>query len=92
MIDWSQIEDVLDKQSVSEDDQNLVRDFLSSFSFSKRQQLMGIFLGFPEKIGLFVELVKKKVKFANSMDKSLADDILHIENDEIDNLIKDLED
>lgn len=87
MRDFSQIENILDEQKVSEKDQQLIRDFLISFSFQKRQQLMGIFLGFPGKMGLFIDLMKKKKTLAGNKDAKLAQEILDLEDREIDNLI-----
>jgi len=91
MIDYSQIQEVLDKQNISQDDQKVVKNFLSSFSFAKRQQLIGIFLGFPEKISLFVDLLKKKIEFSKNPTEALAEEILGIETGEIKNLMKELQ-
>lgn len=91
MKDYSQLKDILDKQNISENDQNIVHDFLLSFSFDKRQQLMGIFLGFPEKINLFVNLLKKKIEFSKNPTDELSKEIFELENQEIKNLMKELE-
>lgn len=87
MRDFEQIKDILHSQNISNEDQQLFRDFLTSFGFQKRQQLMGIFLGFPEKMGLFVGLLKKKKVLAENYDANLAQEILDMENKEINNLI-----
>lgn len=90
MKDYSQIREILEKQNIPTVDQEMVRDFLSSFSFTKRQQLMGIFVGFPEKISLFIDLLKKKVEFANNPIEALSAEILEMENGEIKNLMNEL--
>ncbi|MEK7487944.1 MAG: hypothetical protein AAB598_01320 [Patescibacteria group bacterium] len=91
MKDWSELKNVIDSPGISSENQQLVRDFLSSFSFQKRQQLMGIFLGFPDKIGLFVNLLKKKIEFAKNPTKDLAEEILDLEHKEIHGLMKEIE-
>lgn len=91
MKDWNDLKKILDSKNISNEDQQLIRDFLSFSSFQKRQQLMGIFLGFPEKINLFAELLKKKVEFAKSQAGSLAEEILDIEKKEMQDLMKEIE-
>lgn len=91
MKDWEQLKNILDEQKVvGWGDQQLVRDFLTSFDFQKRQQLMGIFIGFPEKIGLFVDLLKKKKALAENYDANLAQEILDLESKKINNLIENI--
>lgn len=90
MKDYNQVQEVLDEQNIAHSDQEIVRDFLSSFSFTKRQQLMRIFLGFPEKIALFVTLLKKKIEFAKNPTEALSAEILDLEKNEIENLMKEL--
>ena len=87
MRDFSQLKDILDEQKISDIDQGLVKDFLNHFSFSKRQQLMGIFLGFSDKLKLFIDLIKKKKVLAENYDEKLAEGILDLENKEIEDLI-----
>ncbi len=77
--DQNQIKTILDEQKILEEDQQLVKDFLSYFSFEKRQQLMGIFIGFPGKINLFIDLIKKKKVLAENYDENLAKEILDLE-------------
>ncbi|MFZ2303751.1 MAG: hypothetical protein WAV98_03110 [Minisyncoccia bacterium] len=91
MKDYSQIQEVLVKQNISHGDQEIVRTFLGSFSFTKRQQLMGFFLGFPEKINFFIDLLKKKMEFAKNPTETLSEEILDLEKREIKNLIKELQ-
>lgn len=91
MKDWNELKNVLDDQNISSEDQQLVCDFLSPFSFQKRQQLMGIFLGFPEKISLFADLLKKKVEFAKNPTEALAGEILDLESKEMHDLMKEVE-
>lgn len=74
--------------SVSE--QELVREFLMTFSYLKRQQLMGILTGSPAKMSLFVTLMKKKVEFAKKPNALLAKEITDLEGSEIKNLIIEL--
>lgn len=97
MKDYSHLQEVLEEQHIGANEQELVREFLMSFSFLKRQQLMGIFLGFPEKISLFIELLKKKMEFAKNASTMTSDaraalikEILNLEHSEIKNLIKEL--
>ncbi|MFA5997599.1 MAG: hypothetical protein WC791_03895 [Candidatus Paceibacterota bacterium] len=90
MIDYSQVEEVLNAQNVSQADQELVRKFFSSFSFEKRQQLMGIFLGHSDKIALFINLLKLKVEFHKKPTEELAAEIFAIEEGEIKSLMKEL--
>lgn len=90
MKDWNNLKNVLDDQNISSEDQQLIRGFLSSFSFQKRQQLMGFFLGFPEKISLFTELLKKKVEFAKSPTEALVGEILDLESKEMHDLMKEI--
>lgn len=85
--DWDQIKNILDKQKISEKDQQFIGDFLIFFSFQERQQLMGIFIGFPDKINLFIDLIKKKKALAENYDENLAKEILDLENNEINGLI-----
>jgi hypothetical protein len=88
MIDWNQIQILLTSQSVTADSQQLVRNFLNFHSFGKRQQLMGIFLNFPEKISLFVELLKKKGELAmNPNDQKLSREIMKMEDSETQSII-----
>lgn len=91
MKDYSEIQEVLDRQNIAHNDQEIVRSFLASFSFTKRQQLMGIFLGFPEKIVLFIDLLKKKIEFSKNPTEALSVEILEIEEKEIKNLISTLQ-
>lgn len=90
MKDWNDLKNILDSQNISNGDQQLIRDFLSSFSFQKRQQLMGIFLGFPEKVILFTDLLKKKVTFAKNPTKDSAEEILDTESEEMRYLMKEV--
>jgi hypothetical protein len=90
MNNWDEIEILLNKESIPFGDQNLIKDFLSDFSFTKRQQLMSIFLGFPEKLPLFVDLIKMKQELKKEPTKDLSDKIFETEQGEIATLIKDL--
>lgn len=90
MKDYSQIEEVLNERNISREDQEIIRNFLLSFSFTKRQQLMGIILGFPDKIGIFVDLIKKKIEFQKNPTEELSAEILEIEEKEIKNLMSEL--
>lgn len=91
MKDYSQLKEVLNKRNIGENDQELIYEFLSSFTFQKRRQLMGIFLGLPEKISLFIDLTRKKMEFEKNHAKTLSTEILDLENKEIKNLMKELE-
>ena len=52
---------------------------------------MRIFLGFPERISLFADLLKKKVEFAKNPTESLAGEILEMESKEMQDLMKEVE-
>lgn len=90
MEDWNQLKTILDNKKFSNQDQQLLHDFLMSFSFQKRQQLMGIFSGFPEKVSLFTDLLKKKVAFAKNLTEALAGKILEMESKEMQDLMKEI--
>jgi hypothetical protein len=51
---------------------------------------MSIFLGFPEKLPLFVDLIKMKQELKKEPTKDLSDKIFETEQGEIATLIKDL--
>ncbi|OIP64395.1 hypothetical protein AUK15_03315 [Candidatus Nomurabacteria bacterium CG2_30_43_9] len=63
---------------------------MASFSFTKRQQLVEIFLGFPEKNSLFIDLLKKKIEFEKNPTETLSAEILKIEDKEIKKLMNEL--
>jgi hypothetical protein len=90
MIEYSQLVEIMKEQQVSESEQELVREFLMTFSYLKRQQLMGIFLGFPDKIAMYIKLLVLKSEFAKKPSDSLAKEITDMESGEIKNLIKEL--
>lgn len=91
MKEYSQIQEVLEMQNIARDDQEVVKNFLLSFSFPKRQQLMGILLGYPGNVGLFIDLLKKKIEFQKNPTETLSKEILEIEEKEIKKLMKELE-
>lgn len=82
---------MLERQHISLEDQEIVKGFFGSFSFTKRQQLMGIFLGFPEQVTLFINLLKKKIEFQKNPSESLSVEILEMEKKEMEFLIKELQ-
>lgn len=90
MKDWNELKNILDGQNISGEDQWLIHNFLGYFAFQKRQQLMGILMGWPEKLPFFINLIKKKKILAQYPDVPLADEILHLENEFIAELIKDI--
>lgn len=90
MKDYSQVQEVLVDQNIPLDDQEVIKNFLRAFSYTKRQQLIGIFLGYPDKINLFVGLIKKKTDFSKNPTEELSAEILDIENSEIKKLISEL--
>lgn len=91
MHDFEQLENILDEQKVAKEDQQLIRDFFISFGFQKRQQLMGIFVGWPERAGMFIDLIKNKKALAEKFDAEAAREILDLEEKEINSLIKNLQ-
>lgn len=78
----------MDERGISGDDQNVVKDFLRYFSFQKRQQLMGVLIGFPEELPSFISILRKKMLLAKSFDASHAQEVFDIEREKIDALIK----
>lgn len=90
MKDWNELKNILGSQNISNEDQQLIRGFLTFFGFQKRQQLMGIFSGFPEKMPFFINLIKKKKLLAQHPDAPLAGEVLHLENEFIAELIKEI--
>lgn len=79
MNEWSELEKILKERKVSEKDANLLKDFLNYFDFHKRQTLMGVFLGFPDKIPFFLEILNAKKNLGLNFDKNLASDIIEKE-------------
>ncbi len=65
-------------QKVSQEDQKLMKNFLASFGFLKRQQLIIILLGFPKKLNLFIDLIKKKQVLAENYNLLLAKEVLNL--------------
>jgi len=49
-----------------------------------------IFLGFPEKNSLFIDLLKKKIEFEKNPTETLSAEILKIEDKEIKKLMNEL--
>jgi hypothetical protein len=90
MKTWLQLKTVLDKNCISESDQKIVRDFLLSFSFLERQTLLGILIGFEEKIEFFVKLIKYKSELKKSPKKQVVDELLALEKKEFNILFEDL--
>lgn len=90
MKDFAQVKSILNEQNVSSDDQGIVEYFLSQFSFPKRQQLMGVLTGFPEKISVFIDLIKMKKSLAENYDSSLAEKILNLENNIVNDLVSEI--
>ncbi len=90
MRTWLELKEILEKKCISESDQVLVQDFLIRFSFLERQTLLGILIGFEEKIEFFVNLIKQKSELKNSPNKDLTNKILDFEQKELKALLKDL--
>ncbi|MBU1102269.1 hypothetical protein KJ853_01260 [Patescibacteria group bacterium] len=90
MKNWLDLKQILVQQNIPEQDIKLTKEFLETLSFDRRQQMMGIFLGWPEKLGFFVDLLKKKKKLAKNYQPELARKILDLEKKEVQDLIKEL--
>lgn len=88
MKDFTQLKTIMDEQWISGDDQNVVKDFLRYFPFRKRQQLLSILIGFPEELSVFIDLLKKKKMLTKNFDASRAHEIISIEREKIDGLMK----
>lgn len=87
MKDFAQVKSILNEQNILSDDQGIVKDFLLQFSFPKRQQLMGVLTGFPEKISVFIDLIKMKKSLAENYNANLAQEILDLENNIVTDLV-----
>ncbi len=90
MKDWNELKIILDEQKISDGDRGIVKDFFSQFSFPKRQQLLGVFIGFPEKISVFIDLIKMKKGLAENYDSLLAKKVLNLENSIMAGLIQEI--
>ncbi len=90
MHEWDKVKIYLEEQNVVKKDIALIEDFLRHFDFLKRQQLMGILLGWPDKLNLFVEILKKKKTLAEKYDENLAKEILDLERREINSVMKEI--
>ncbi len=90
MHEWDHVKTYLEKHNIAQEDVALVKEFLRSLNFVQRQQLMGILLGWPDKIGLFVEVLKKKHVLAQTQDENLAQEIFDLEQKEVTNLMKEI--
>ncbi|EKD46849.1 MAG: hypothetical protein ACD_67C00043G0004 [uncultured bacterium] len=86
MHDWEDVQVVLRKQHINEQEAKILEDFLLALGFNERQRLMGVLLGFPEKCAFFVELLKKKKSLAESDESSMKDEIMNEEK----NFLKEL--
>lgn len=78
----------MDERGISGDDQKVVKDFLRYLPFQKRQQLMGVLIGFPEELPSFIDILKRKMVLAERFDVSQAQAVFDIEREKIDDLIK----
>ncbi len=81
MIDWENLSVFLEKRLTSSNIE-LVKQLLSSLSFTERQNLMLAMIAFPGKIPFFTELVIKKQKLASRYNERLAHEILELEKTE----------
>lgn len=88
MKDYIQLKTIMDERGISGDDQKVVKDFLHYFPFQKRQQLMGVLIGFPEELSSFIGILRKKILLAEKFDVSQAQEVFGIEREKIDDLIK----
>lgn len=79
MKEYTDIQKIFEEKGVSQEDQEMMKYFLSSFSFQKRQQLMGILLGFPELVSDFVLIVKKKMSIAKGDSSVNPEELLALE-------------
>ncbi len=81
MIDWENLSVFLEKR-LTPSEVELVKQLLSSLSFTERQNLMLAMIAFPGKIPLMTELVIKKQKLARRYNERLAKEILELEKKE----------
>ncbi|MFH1255486.1 MAG: hypothetical protein V1667_03390 [bacterium] len=88
MKDWVDLKKLLERENIPANGIELAKNFLISLPFEKRQRMMGVFTGWPEKIALFIDLLKKKRELAQNYNSELSGEILNLENQEIQNLIK----
>lgn len=80
MIDWNELENILNSQNIIAEDRRLLNDFLRMLPFEKRQQILGILIGFPDKLKVFIELLNKKKTLSQQFNKELSQEILEFES------------
>jgi len=91
MKEWIQIKKILEDNGIKESDIEITKEFFLHFPFEKRQQLMGIFGGFPKEAGFFIELIKKKKVLAENHDITFEKEIIGMEETKMENIIKKIE-
>lgn len=90
MKDWNELKNILNRQNISSEDQQLIHGFLIFFTLQKRQQLIRVLMGYADKLPFFINLIKKKKLLTQNFDAPLAGEVLHLENEFIAELIKEI--
>lgn len=83
MINWDDIEIILNEQNIFPMDILLIKEFVRSLPFDDRQEVMRAMLVFPERLPYMLNILKKKRALANEYDVALAIAILSSEAKEL---------
>ncbi len=83
MINWDDIEIMLNEQSIFPMDILLIKEFIRALPFNDRQAVMQAILVFPERLPYMLDILKKKRSLAGEYDAGLAIAILSSEAKEL---------
>lgn len=83
MINWDDIEIILNEQNIFPMDILLIKEFVRALPFDDRQAVMRAMLVFPERLPYMLDILKKKRALAGEYDAALAIAILSTEAKEL---------
>lgn len=83
MINWDDIEIILNEQNIFPMDVLLIKEFVRTLPFDDRQAVMRAMLVFPERLPYMLDILKKKRSLADEYDPALAIAILSSEAKEL---------
>ena len=81
------LEELLNKKSIDEKEKELVFKFFLFLSKPQRERMFIIFRSYPEKIYLFVKILKTKLEIAGNSGSGLSEELLSLEKEQIKDLI-----
>ncbi|OGD32481.1 hypothetical protein A3C91_02515 [Candidatus Azambacteria bacterium RIFCSPHIGHO2_02_FULL_52_12] len=81
------LEELLNKKSIDEKEKELVFKFFLFLSKPQRERMFIIFRSYPEKIDLFVKILKTKLEIAGNSGSGLSEELLSLEKEQIKDLI-----